>query len=76
MSFQMGGKVFANYNLGSKDFTIGDFSTRVDDGNYHVVRFTRSGVNSSLQVDDQTVHTKFPMGSFPLTSILLLWCDL
>lgn len=59
---QNGGKLFLNYNLGSKDITIGDILTKVNDGRYHVVRFTRSDTNSSMQVDDQPIHTKFPQG--------------
>ena len=60
--FQNGGKLFLNYNLGSKDITIGDITTKVNDGRYHVVRFTRSDTNSSMQVDDNPIHTKFPQG--------------
>ena len=59
---QNGGKLFLNYNLGAKDITLGDLNTKVNDGRYHVVRFTRSDTNSSMQVDDNPVHTKFPQG--------------
>ncbi len=59
---QIGGKVWVNYNLGAKDVTVGDIETKVNDGRYHVVRFTRSGVNSSLQIDGKKPHTKFPQG--------------
>ena len=61
---QNGGKLFLNYNLGSKDITIGDILTKVNDGRYHVVRFTRSDTNSSMQVDDNPIHTKFPQGIY------------
>ena len=61
---QNGGKLFLNYNLGAKDITLGDLNTKVNDGRYHVVRFTRSDTNSSMQVDDNPVHTKFPQGIF------------
>ena len=61
---QIGGKVFLNYNLGSKDITIGDISTKVNDGRYHVVRFSRTDMNSTLQVDDNPVHSKYPQGTF------------
>ena len=44
------------YNLGQQDIVIRDTSTRVNDGKYHVVRFVRTGVNSSLQVDDNQVR--------------------
>ena len=56
--------MFLNYNLGSKDITIGDILTKVNDGRYHVVRFTRSDTNSSMQVDDNPIHTKFPQGIY------------
>ena len=79
--FQNGGKLFINYNLGSKDITIGDLQTKVNDGRYHVVRFTRSDTNSSLQVDDNPVQSKFPQGNrthihqtFLKTTLLLLQC--
>ena len=63
-----------NYNLGSKDITIGDINTKVNDGRYHVVRFTRSDTNSSMQVDDNPVHTKFPQGKFNSIHIILkIW---
>lgn len=54
--------MFLNYNLGSKDITIGDIATKVNDGRYHVVRFSRSDINSTLQVDDNPVHSKYPQG--------------
>ncbi len=56
--------MFLNYNLGSKDITIGDIATKVNDGRYHVVRFSRSDINSTLQVDDNPVHSKYPQGKF------------
>ena len=67
---QNGGKLFLNYNLGAKDITLGDLNTKVNDGRYHVVRFTRSDTNSSMQVDDNPVHTKFPQGIFTKKMIL------
>ena len=60
---QNGGKVFVNYNLGSRDITIGDLITKVNDGQYHVVRFARSDINSTLQVDDNPTRTEFPQGN-------------
>ena len=44
------------YNLGQQDIIVKDSSVRVNDGKYHVVRFTRDGINSSLQVDDNKVR--------------------
>ena len=55
--------MFLNYNLGSKDITIGDINTKVNDGQYHVVRFTRSDINSTLQVDDNPIQTRNPQGN-------------
>ena len=43
------------YNLGQQDIMVRDTSVRINDGKYHVVRFIRTGVNSSLQVDDNQV---------------------
>ncbi|XP_061104015.1 neurexin 2a isoform X6 [Conger conger] len=34
----------------------------VSDGKYHVVRFTRSGGNATLQVDNQPVIERYPIG--------------
>ena len=59
---QNGGKVFVNYNLGSKDITFGDLMTKVNDGRYHTVRFVRSDINATIQVDDKPIQTKFPQG--------------
>jgi neurexin len=51
-----------NYNLGSKDITVGDLTAKVNDGKYHVVRFSRAGANSTLQIDDNSPQSKFPLG--------------
>ncbi|TRY78868.1 hypothetical protein TCAL_10650 [Tigriopus californicus] len=58
----VGGNIFVGYNLGTEDFAIGDLSVRVDDGKYHVIRFTRSGPNSTLQIDDNQIQAKYPYG--------------
>ena len=44
------------YNLGQQDIMLRDSNMRVNDGKYHVVRFVRTGVNSTLQVDDNQVR--------------------
>ena len=62
LSIQRAGKVYINYNLGSKDITVGDIATKVNDGKYHVVRFSRSGANSTLQIDDNEPQERFPLG--------------
>ncbi|XP_076318595.1 neurexin 1-like [Tachypleus tridentatus] len=58
----MEGNIFVVYNLGTLDHTIGELSARVDDGQHHVLRFTRSGPNSTIQLDDHNVVTKYPDG--------------
>ena len=49
--------------MGSKDITVGDIATKVNDGKYHVVRFSRSGANSTLQIDDNPPQERFPLGN-------------
>uniref|UniRef100_A0A3Q0S7N9 Neurexin 2b n=1 Tax=Amphilophus citrinellus TaxID=61819 RepID=A0A3Q0S7N9_AMPCI len=44
------------------DITIEESAVMVSDGKYHVVRFTRSGGNATLQVDNQPVIERFPSG--------------
>ncbi|XP_076443088.1 neurexin 1-like isoform X2 [Babylonia areolata] len=56
------GKVCAFYNMGTRDYPIGEMFEQVNDGRYHVVRFTRSGPNSTIQVDNHMVQTKMPRG--------------
>ena len=57
---QVSGNVFVSYNLGTQDITVGETNVLVNDGRYHVVRFTRSGPNSTLQVDDNQTQRKHP----------------
>ncbi|XP_054713514.1 neurexin-1-like [Uloborus diversus] len=56
------GNVFMVYNMGTEDHPIGELSVNVNDNQYHVVRFTRSGPNSTIQIDDHNVRTKQPTG--------------
>ncbi|XP_022254288.1 neurexin-1-like, partial [Limulus polyphemus] len=58
----MEGTIFVVYNLGTQDHPVGELSARVDDGQYHVVRFIRSGPNSTIQLDHHNVVTKHPSG--------------
>ena len=44
-------------------------NARVDDGKYHVVRFTRSGANSTLQLNEMQVQTKHPSGNVYLSIV-------
>jgi leucine-rich repeat transmembrane neuronal protein 1/2 len=45
------GKILIVYNLGTDDHSIADSRVSVADNRYHVIRFTRSGPNSTLQID-------------------------
>ncbi|KAJ8674025.1 hypothetical protein QAD02_005287, partial [Eretmocerus hayati] len=54
------GNVFAVYNLGTNDHPIGEVGVKVNDNQYHVLRFTRSGANSTLQVDDYNLQSHHP----------------
>ncbi|XP_023683146.2 neurexin-2-beta-like isoform X1 [Paramormyrops kingsleyae] len=58
------GKIGVIFNVGTDDITIDESAVMVSDGKYHVVRFTRSGGNATLQVDSQPVIERFPSGSF------------
>lgn len=50
------------FNVGTDDIIIEESAVMVSDGKYHVVRFTRSGGNATLQVDNQAVIERFPSG--------------
>ncbi|XP_034020889.1 neurexin-1-beta-like isoform X2 [Thalassophryne amazonica] len=56
------GKIGVIFNVGTDDITIEESAVMVSDGKYHVVRFTRSGGNATLQVDNQPVIERFPSG--------------
>ncbi|XP_029944397.1 neurexin-2-beta isoform X7 [Salarias fasciatus] len=58
------GKVGVIFNVGTDDIAIEESAVMVSDGKYHVVRFTRSGGNATLQVDNQPVIERFPSGNF------------
>jgi leucine-rich repeat transmembrane neuronal protein 1/2 len=57
------GNVFMVYNLGSHDLPLGEIGVKVNDNNYHIVRFTRKGANATLQIDDYNVQTLIPQGN-------------
>jgi len=42
---------------------LGEIGVKVNDNNYHVVRFTRSGGNATLQIDDYNVQALHAQGS-------------
>ncbi|KAG9259886.1 neurexin-1 isoform X1 [Astyanax mexicanus] len=58
------GKIGVIFNVGTDDIAIEESGVVVSDGKYHVVRFTRSGGNATLQVDNQPVIERFPSGNF------------
>ncbi|XP_053199267.1 neurexin 2b isoform X10 [Scomber japonicus] len=57
------GKIGVIFNVGTDDIIIEESAVMVSDGKYHVVRFTRSGGNATLQVDNQPVIERFPSGN-------------
>ncbi|XP_059361725.1 neurexin 2b isoform X6 [Carassius carassius] len=56
------GRVGVIFNVGTDDIIIEESGVMVSDGKYHVVRFTRSGGNATLQVDNLPVIERFPSG--------------
>ncbi|GAB0092873.1 neurexin-1 [Sergentomyia squamirostris] len=61
------GNVFMVYNIGSHDLPLGEIGVKVNDNNYHVIRFSRSGVNATLQLDDYNVQVLYPQGHHATT---------
>uniref|UniRef100_A0A3P8VI31 Neurexin 2 n=1 Tax=Cynoglossus semilaevis TaxID=244447 RepID=A0A3P8VI31_CYNSE len=58
------GKISVIFNVGTDDITIDEPALVVNDGKYHVVRFTRSGGNATLQVDNHPVIERYPPGHY------------
>ncbi|XP_071770450.1 neurexin 3a isoform X24 [Centroberyx gerrardi] len=56
------GKIGVTFNIGTVDISVQEGSTPVNDGKYHVVRFTRNGGNATLQVDNWAINEHFPTG--------------
>ncbi|XP_050994759.1 neurexin 3b isoform X11 [Labeo rohita] len=57
------GKVGVTFNIGTVDISVKEMNTEVNDGKYHVVRFTRNGGNATLQVDNWPINEHFPSGN-------------
>ncbi|XP_067311829.1 neurexin 3a isoform X20 [Pseudorasbora parva] len=57
------GKIGVTFNIGTVDIVVQESSTAVNDGKYHVVRFTRNGGNATLQVDNWAINEHFPSGN-------------
>ncbi|XP_019371835.1 PREDICTED: neurexin-1 isoform X23 [Gavialis gangeticus] len=56
------GKIGVKFNVGTDDISIEEVNAIINDGKYHVVRFTRSGGNATLQVDNWPVIERYPAG--------------
>ncbi|XP_072300750.1 neurexin 3b isoform X12 [Eucyclogobius newberryi] len=55
------GKVAVTFNIGTVDISVKE-NIAVNDGKYHLVRFTRNGGNATLQVDNWPINEHFPSG--------------
>lgn len=56
------GNIAVVFNVGTDDINIEETAKFVNDGKYHIVKFTRSGGNATLQVDDLPVIERYPTG--------------
>ncbi|XP_064847703.1 neurexin-3b isoform X4 [Oncorhynchus masou masou] len=56
------GKVGVTFNIGTVDISVKELNTAINDGKYHLVRFTRNGGNATLQVDNWPINEHFPAG--------------
>ncbi|XP_053824177.1 neurexin-2-beta isoform X9 [Vidua chalybeata] len=56
------GAVGVLFNVGTEDIALEERGAAVSDGRFHVVRFTRSGGNATLQVDGGPLHERYPPG--------------
>ncbi|XP_067343908.1 neurexin 1a isoform X4 [Channa argus] len=57
------GNIRVVFNVGTDDINIEESSKFVNDGKYHIIRFTRSGGNATLQLDDLPVIERYPSGN-------------
>ncbi len=64
-SFQEKGNIAVVFNVGTDDINIEETSKFVNDGKYPIGKFTRSGGNATLQVDDLPVIERYPTGESP-----------
>lgn len=56
------GNIRVVFNVGTDDINIEESAKFVNDGKYHIIRFTRSGGNATLQLDDLPVIERYPSG--------------
>lgn len=61
-SLQVDGSIFVVYNVGLTDHVVSDPHVKVNDGQYHVIKFVRSGANATLTIDDHTPQSVSPEG--------------
>eukprot|EP00063_Salmo_salar_P038880 XP_014013715.1 PREDICTED: neurexin-1a-like isoform X9 [Salmo salar] len=57
------GNIRVVFNVGTDDINIEETAKFVNDGKYHIVRFTRSGGNATLQLDDLPIIERYPSGN-------------
>nr|XP_020501894.1 neurexin-1a isoform X3 [Labrus bergylta] len=57
------GNIRVVFNVGTDDINIEESAKFVNDGKYHIIRFTRSGGNATLQLDDLPVIERYPSGN-------------
>ncbi|XP_032819711.1 neurexin-1-like isoform X27 [Petromyzon marinus] len=56
------GKVGVTFNVGTEDISVNETNVAVNDGNYHVARFSRNGGNCTLQLDNHPINERYPSG--------------
>ena len=56
------GHVIVIYNVGSADHFIEDLNILINDNQYHVIKFNRSGPNATLQIDNHNQVLRAPSG--------------
>nr|XP_032819714.1 neurexin-1-like isoform X15 [Petromyzon marinus] len=57
------GKVGVTFNVGTEDISVNETNVAVNDGNYHVARFSRNGGNCTLQLDNHPINERYPSGN-------------
>ncbi|EMP40002.1 Neurexin-1-beta [Chelonia mydas] len=67
------GKIGVKFNVGTDDISIEEINAIINDGKYHVVRFTRSGGNATLQVDSWPVIERYPADRLRITYFESSW---
>ncbi|XP_019909793.3 neurexin 3a isoform X20 [Esox lucius] len=57
------GTIGVTFNIGTMDISVRESNNPVNDGKYHVVRFTRNGGNATLQVDNWDINEHVPLAT-------------